>query len=129
MDRLIYVAMNGAKHMLQRQATTAHNLANASTAGYKAQEDVFRALPVVGSPALPTRTFVVDQTTGADFSAGPMQYTDNPLDMAIQDKGWFAVQTPNGEAYTRNGGFVIDAAGLLRTRNGQTVVGEVAPTT
>lgn len=129
MDRLIYVAMNGAKHLLLQQASTAQNLANASTPGYKAEENAFRALPVVGSPALPTRTFVVDQTTGADFTPGPIQYTGRELDMAIKDRGWFAVQTPNGEAYTRHGGFEIDATGLLRTSNGLTVLGDGGPIT
>ncbi|MBB5018741.1 flagellar basal-body rod protein FlgF [Chitinivorax tropicus] len=124
MDRLIYVAMNGAKHLLLQQASTAHNLANANTPGYKAEENAFRALRVVGSPALPTRTFVVDQTAGADLTPGPIQYTGRELDVAVRDKGWLAVQTPQGEAYTRHGSFEVDAEGILRTRNGLTVVGD-----
>ena len=55
MDRLLYVAMNGAKHSLYQQAVTTHNLANVSTNGYKAQNGVFRALPAFG-PGAPTRT-------------------------------------------------------------------------
>ncbi|WP_137937455.1 flagellar basal-body rod protein FlgF [Chitinivorax sp. B] len=124
MDRLIYVAMNGAKHLMLQQASTAHNLANANTPGYKAEENAFRALPVVGSPALPTRTFVVDQTAGADLTAGPIQYTGRELDASIRSQGWFTVQTPQGEAYTRHGSFEIDAEGILRTRNGLTVLGD-----
>ena len=69
MDRLIYVAMNGAKHTMHQQAQVAHNLANAATTGYKAEANAFRALPVVGDGAQ-TRTFVVDATAGADLSAG-----------------------------------------------------------
>ncbi len=128
MDRMIYLAMNGAKHLLIQQAATANNLANVSTPGFRAELNAFRALPVVGG-GLPTRTFVVDSTTGSDFTAGAMQYTGRVLDVAVRDKGFFAVQTPNGEAYTRNGGFDIDANGQLKTRNGLPVVGEGGPIT
>jgi flagellar basal-body rod protein FlgF len=59
MDRLIYTAMTGAKHVFMQQAGTANNLANASTIGFKAQEHRFRAVPVQGE-GMPTRAFVVD---------------------------------------------------------------------
>ena len=59
MDRLIYTAMTGAKHVFMQQAGTANNLANASTIGFKAQEHRFRAVPVLGE-GMPTRAFVVD---------------------------------------------------------------------
>jgi flagellar basal-body rod protein FlgF len=65
MDRLIYIAMTGAHQVMAQQATTAHNLANLSTTGFRAQLDSFRAVPVQG-PSLPTRAFVVDATTGTD---------------------------------------------------------------
>ena len=128
MDRMLYLAMNGAKHLLVQQAATANNLANVSTPGFRAELNAFRALPVVGG-GMPTRTFVVDSTTGSDFTAGAMQYTGRSLDVAVRDKGFFAVQTPNGEAYTRNGGFDIDANGQLKTRNGLPVLGEGGPIT
>ena len=47
MDRMIYTAMTGAKHILEQQATTAHNLANVTSTGFKAQVDSFRAVPVI----------------------------------------------------------------------------------
>lgn len=128
MDRMLYLAMNGAKHLLLQQASTAHNLANVSTPGFRAELNAFRALPVVGG-GMPTRTFVVDSTTGSDFTPGAMQYTGRSLDVAVRDKGFFAVQTPTGEAYTRSGGFDIDANGLLKTRNGLVVMGEGGPIT
>src|SRR5512135_723710 len=119
MDRLIYVAMTGAKHTLYQQAVTAHNLANASTVGYKAEASAFRALPVFGEGAN-TRTFVVDSTTGADMSPGPIQQTGRDLDVAVQGQGWIAVQASDGtEAYTRNGSLLIGQNGLLQTRTGQ----------
>lgn len=128
MDRVLYLAMNGAKHLLLQQASTAHNLANVSTPGFRAELNAFRALPVVGG-GMPTRTFVVDSTTGSDFTAGAMQYTGRSLDVAVRDKGFFAVQSANGEAYTRNGGFDVDANGQLKTRNGLPVLGEGGPIT
>jgi len=124
MDRLIYIAMTGAKHTMWQQASTAHNLANVTTTGYRAETNAFRALPVVGEGAK-TRTFVVDSTTGADFTPGVIQHTGRDLDMAVQGKGWIAVQAADGsEAYTRNGSFQINANGVLQTRNGQNVLGD-----
>ncbi len=127
MDRLIYIAMNGAKHTMLQQAQVAHNLANASTTGYKAEANSFRALPVLGEGAQ-TRTFVVDSTTGADLSAGAIQNTGRDLDVAVQGKGWLAVQAADGsEAYTRNGSLLVGPNGLLQTRNGMMVMGDGGP--
>jgi flagellar basal-body rod protein FlgF len=129
MDRLLYIAMNGAKHSLYQQAVTSHNLANVSTNGYKAQNGAFRALPVFG-PGAPTRTFVVDSTPTADLSGGVLRTTGRPLDIGIQGTGWIAVQDAKGnEAYTRNGSLQVTASGLLVTSNGQTVVGQDGPIT
>jgi len=127
MDRLIYTAMTGARHVLEQQATASNNLANVSTTGFRAQLDSFRAVPVV-SEGLPTRAFVVDSTVGADMSSGPIQTTGRALDVAIRDQGWFAVQSPDGsEAYTRNGSLKVSDNGLLQTANGQNLVGDGGP--
>lgn len=127
MDRLIYTAASGAKHILEQQATTSQNLANVSTTGFRAQLDVFRAVPVQ-SEGLPTRAFVVDSTAGADFSSGALQITGRDLDVAIKGKGWIAVQMPDGtEAYTRNGSFQMSPNGLLQTAAGQPIQGEGGP--
>ena len=127
MDRLVYTAMTGAKHILEQQANTAHNLANAATTGFRAQLDAFRAVPVV-SDGLPTRAFVVDSTVGTDFSSGPIQQTGRDLDVAVQGSGWLAVQLPDGsEAYTRNGSLKLTENGVLQTQAGHSVVGEGGP--
>ncbi len=129
MDRLIYTAMTGALHTLTQQATASHNLANASTTGYRAQTDTFRAVPVFGD-TLPTRAFVLDATTGADFTPGVVQQTNRPLDVAVQGSGWITVQLENGEeAYTRHGNLQVDANGVLMTRQGFNVKGEAGPIT
>lgn len=129
MDRLIYTAMTGAKHILEQQATTSHNLANATTTGFRAQLDSFRAVPVLGE-GLPTRAFVVDATVGTDFSAGSMQITGRELDVAIQGKGWLVVQKADGsEALTRHGSLKVSENGVLQTQSGLNVMGDGGPIT
>lgn len=127
MDRMIYTAMTGAKHILQQQDTVAHNLANATSTGFKSQIDSFRAVPVI-SQGLDTRAFVVDTTVGSDFKSGVIQTTDRDLDVAIQGEGWIAIQRENGtEGYTRNGSLKVNENGLLQTANGLTVMGDGGP--
>lgn len=127
MDRMIYTAMTGAKHIMEKQATTSHNLANATTTGFRAQLDTFRAVPVQGAD-LPTRAFVVDSTVGADFRPGVIQQTGRDLDVAVQGQGWIAVQLEDGsEAYTRNGSFKLSENGILQTQSGQNVMGDGGP--
>jgi flagellar basal-body rod protein FlgF len=127
MDRMIYLAMSGAKHTLGQQAAVSHNLANVSTNGFRAETSVFRAVPLVGEGAA-TRAFVVDSTPGADFTPGAIQHTGRDLDIAVQGKGWIAVQAPDGsEAYTRAGSLQLNAGGVLQTRTGHAVLGDGGP--
>lgn len=122
MDRLVYLAMSGAKSMLDRQAQVAHNLANASTAGYRAETAAFRALPVIG-PGAGTRAFVAESSTGTDFSLGAMRETGRVFDVAVDGKGFLAVRGADGrEAYTRDGSLQLGPGGLLQTRNGLNVL-------
>ena len=129
MDRLIYTAMTGAHQVMEQQATVANNLANASTTGFRAQVDTFRAVPVTGA-ALATRTQVQDASVAADFTPGPIQQTGRDLDLALQGAGWFTVQAADGkEAYTRSGALKVNANGILQTEKGLTVLGESGPLT
>jgi flagellar basal-body rod protein FlgF len=124
MDRLVYIAMTGAKHTMEQQAVVANNLANASTSGFKAEMATFRAVPTL-APGMPTRSYVVDSTVGADFSEGPIMQTGNPLDIAVKGSGWIAVQGLDGrEAYTRDGALQLNPNGVLQTRNGLNVFGD-----
>ncbi|HKN03908.1 MAG TPA: flagellar hook-basal body complex protein, partial [Buttiauxella sp.] len=103
MDHAIYTAMGAASQTLNQQAVTASNLANASTPGFRAQLTALRSVPIEG-PSLPTRTLVTASTPGVDMSQGQLDYTQRPLDVALQQDGWLAVQSADGtEAYTRNG--------------------------
>jgi len=127
MDRLIYTAMTGAKHVFMQQAGTANNLANASTVGFKAQEHRFRAVPVQGE-GMPTRAFVVDASVSDVFDEGPVLFTGRNLDVAVSGRGWLAVQLPDGsEAYTRGGSLDVDVNGTLQTKAGYAVVGDGGP--
>lgn len=129
MDRLIYTAMTGASHILNQQAGVSQNLANTNTPGFRASIEAFRAVPLVGE-GLPTRTFVVNSTAGTDFTPGGMQPTGRELDVAIDGKGWIAVQDSKGnEAYTRNGSFQVLPSGILQTRGGLNVLSDGGPIT
>ncbi|TAH46918.1 MAG: flagellar basal-body rod protein FlgF [Betaproteobacteria bacterium] len=127
MDRLIYTAMTGAKGTMDQQAAVAHNIANATTTGFRAELHKLRAVEVQ-TEALRTRSFTVDASVVNDHSAGPMQFTGRPYDVAVAGKGWLAVQMPDGsEAYTRNGSLEVSANGILQTRDGRPVVGDGGP--
>jgi flagellar basal-body rod protein FlgF len=129
MDRLIYTAMTGTKHILDQQATNSHNLANATTTGFRSQLNSFRAVPVQ-SEGLPTRAYVVDATVGTDFSTGSLQNTGRDLDVALQGKGWLVVQGDDGvEKMTRHGSLKISENGVLQTQSGLNVMGDAGPIT
>jgi flagellar basal-body rod protein FlgF len=127
MDRMIYLSMSGAKATMQRQDVLANNLANASTTGFRAELQAFRAVPVRGDGAS-TRVYALETTTGYDPAAGPAQQTGRPLDVALQGNAWLAVQGFDGtEAYTRMGSLQVDAEGTLMTSGGRTVLGDGGP--
>ena len=129
MDRLIYTAMTGAAATMGQEAAVAHNLANATSTGFKAELHRLRAVPIQNTQ-LPTRAFVVDASVSDDFTPGPLQHTNRAMDVAVQGKGWLAVQMPDGtEAYTRNGSLEVNANGILQTRSGLPVVGSGGPIT
>lgn len=123
MDRMIYVGMTAAKHTMLQLAAVSQNLANINTTGFKADVNMFSAVPVHG-PGNPTREYVVNSLVGSDFSTGTIEHTGNPLDVAVVGDGWFTVKMPDGsEAYTRSGNFKIDPNGILQTNSGLPVVG------
>src|SRR4029078_2598991 len=127
MDRLIYLAMSGAKATMQRQETLANNLANVSTVGFRAELAAFRAVPVEGSGAS-TRVYSLESTPGYDATPGVVGATGRNLDVAMKGAAWLAVQGLYGtEAYTRGGSLDINAEGNLVTTSGLTVLGDGGP--
>jgi flagellar basal-body rod protein FlgF len=127
MDRMVFVAMSGAKETLLAQASNSNNLANASTPGFLADLQQFRSMPVFGD-GYPTRVYGMSENPGVDFKHGAIVHTGRDLDVAINGDGWFAVQARDGsEAYTRRGDLKVDANGLLSTGNGLPVLGNGGP--
>jgi len=115
---------------LQSRATEvlAHNVANADTPGYRALRPVFAAfvarqdgaaVPPGGRPV----AYVQDRATWREMEAGPIQPTGNPLDVAISGEGFFAVETPRGERFTRAGRFSLSGDGRLVDMEGNAVMG------
>ncbi|MGA7540792.1 MAG: flagellar basal-body rod protein FlgF [Steroidobacteraceae bacterium] len=129
MDKSLYVAMTGAKEILQAQAVNNYNLANASTTGFKANLSAFQSQAVTGT-GYASRVYATDASTGWDGSEGSIAATGRPLDLAIQGQGFIAVQGPDGqEAYTRNGDLHLSPDGVLETSTGQAVLGDSGPIT
>ena len=127
MDKLLYVAMSGAKETLRAQAANTHNLANSNTTGFKADLSAFQSRAVTG-PGYASRVYATDSTIGWDHSVGSQTATGNPLDLAVHGQGFIAVQDANGkEAYTRAGDLHVDPSGQLLTATGLPVMGDSGP--
>jgi flagellar basal-body rod protein FlgF len=127
MDKLLYVAMSGAKETLRAQATNNHNLANVSTTGFKADLNAFQSRAVTG-PGYASRVYAQDNSVGWDASAGSQQQTGNSLDLSVNGSGFIAVQDVTGnEAYTRAGDLHVDPNGQLLTATGLPVMGDDGP--
>lgn len=127
MDRMLYVAMSGAKQIMLAQAVNNNNLANVGTSGFRADLDAFRSMPVFG-PGYPSRVYAMTERPGADMSAGSFTTTGRELDVAVNGQGWIAVQAPDGsEAYSRAGDLRVSVNGQLETGAGRPVLGNGGP--
>ena len=127
MDRMLYVAMTGAKETLRAQTVNNHNLANVSTTGFRADLAAFQSRAVDGT-GFASRVYATNGTVGWDDTSGALLSTGRDLDVAISGKGWIAVQGPDGkEAYTRAGNLQVDANGQLMTATGLPVLGDGGP--
>lgn len=109
------------------QTVNTHNLANASTTGFRADLKAASSLPVEG-PGLPTRVYSKIESVGIDFTPGTEMSTGRELDVAIDGEGWIAIQAPDGgEAYTRAGDLRVNSLGLLQNGAGYSVLGNSGP--
>jgi flagellar basal-body rod protein FlgF len=129
MDRGLYIAASGMLAEQIRQDQIANDLANASTPGYKADRtsqrtfnDLLLQNSATGATIGPQSTAVQVDKIVTDFTAQPVKDTGEPLDFAIVGDGFFAVQTPQGTRYTRNGQFSLDAQSRLTTAAGDPVL-------
>ncbi len=127
MDEMVYLAMTGAKQTEIAQTINANNLANLSTTGFRADLHAFSSVPIAG-PGIESRINAVAESYGTDHSVGAVISTGRDLDIAIQGRGFVAVQASDGsEAYTRAGDLRIGSGGVLETGAGHPVLGNGGP--
>lgn len=122
----MYTSTSGQSALFKQMELIANNLANANTAGYKAENVLFEKVmkdKQAGPGKLDPNEFVSIRGSYTDLSEGSMKSTGNPLDVGIQGKGFFVVQTPQGERYTRSGEFSLNEQGQVVTQAGHTVLG------
>jgi flagellar basal-body rod protein FlgF len=136
MQNALLVGLSRQMSLSHELDVIANNIANTDTTGFKADNAAFTEFLMPGARDNEFATgkdrrisFVEDRATWIDFSPGAMQRTGNPLDVAIDGKGYFVVQTPRGQRYTRNGAFSINATGQLVTSSGDQVLGTAGPIT
>lgn len=122
MDALIYTVISGAERVLRAQQVHANNLANMETAGFRADIELATSEAVQGQ-GYDARHMSRMQANAISVRSGAVRETGRDLDVAIQGEGYFAVQYKGGEAYTRDGGFTLDAEGSL-LQNGRPVLGD-----
>jgi flagellar basal-body rod protein FlgG len=125
MDAGIFSAMSGSLAAQTRLDALANNLANASTAGFKAERVLQRAERAgdVAPPPTAVTTPVTRDYVLTDFSQGPVSQTGNPLDVALTGDGFLVVKTERGERLTRSGSLTLDGAGYLAAGDGSRVQG------
>jgi flagellar basal-body rod protein FlgF len=133
-DSGYYAACTAMKTQSSALELIANNVANINTTGYRAQLPSFESLLIEGRNSTPgngwsrlVNQFAVLDGARLDLTEGNLQRTGNPLDLALDGPGFFAVQTKAGELYTRNGNFRLSATGQLTTAAGDAVLGTAGP--
>jgi flagellar basal-body rod protein FlgF len=135
MENALLIGLSRQMALGRELDVIANNMANVTTNGFKARDARFREflMPTAKADAFPRPdqrlSYVIDAGTPLDLSTGAIETTGNPLNAAIKGDGFFAVQTPAGERYTRNGAFEISAQGQLVTSDGHLVLGQSGPIT
>lgn len=130
MDNAQLVGLSRQIVLRRQMDLVANNLANMNTNGFKSQNLLMKETQLGGAEAnaflrfdRPVN-FVVDDSNVYDLAPGRIETTGSPTDLALMGDGWFAVETPDGERYTRNGSFAVGNDGRLITRDGNTVLME-----
>ena len=135
MDSGYYAACTALVARSQALDTIANNIANASTVGFRAERNLFSSVlaGMAGSSTAPLSPVInnygILSGTMSDLSQGTLEKTGNDLDLAIEGKGYFTVQTANGTMYTRNGSFQLSSKGQVVTASGDPVLGDKGPIT
>ncbi|WP_379551811.1 flagellar basal body rod protein FlgF [Qipengyuania sp. DGS5-3] len=130
MDRLIYTALSGMNSSMDRQRAVANNLANVSTPGFRAEEFSVTPITIRSDTGYEARSMAQGAVRGADMTGGQVEFTGQPLDVALVGNALLAVQSPDGsEVYTRRGDLSITETGVLQNGDGLPVLGEAGPIT
>jgi flagellar basal-body rod protein FlgF len=135
MENALLIGLSRQMALSHELDVVANNIANIDTTGYKSDRAAFSEYLMTGaanqrfSGRDRRMSFVQDRSTWIDPSPGALTRTGDPLNVAIDGKGFFTVQTPRGQRYTRNGAFGIDATGQLVTSEGYQVLGDGGPIT
>ena len=134
----LFIAASGGTKQLRKLDAISNNIANISTQGFKREMLVYeeKKAPFNGSSLIgsnssnlltlqnsdPAVSYVQVTQSLTDFTQGPLIKTDNPLDVAIEGEGFFSVNTPTGNRYTRSGNFQLDDLGQLVDKRGNTIL-------
>jgi flagellar basal-body rod protein FlgF/flagellar basal-body rod protein FlgG len=128
MDSGLYAAYTGLLARTQALDTASNNLANAGTVGFRAQRDYFRGVLANAVPAEASQAGDAVNNFGVlggnmmDEGQGSVTATSNPLDLALDGAGFFAIQTSQGTQYTRDGSFTQSDSGVLQTAQHEPVL-------
>jgi flagellar basal-body rod protein FlgF len=128
MNAATYKALSGAIAQTRRLEVISQNLANLNTTGYKTERLAFNEIFAETARRrgrMGGLVAVGEQLT--DFSPGGLQHTGNPFDLAIEGEGFFALQTPRGIRYSRQGIFTLSSEGTVVTPLGDPLLGETGP--
>lgn len=138
MIRGLYTSASGMLTESARSDVASNNLANVNTTGYKKDTTIMASFPEMlvmrmndqkkGELQVPVvgtlGTGVLLDEVVTSYAQGALKESSSSFDLAIAGDGYFAVETPNGEAYTRNGSFTLDSEGYLVTNEGNYVLGQ-----
>lgn len=124
MENIAYVGLSQQMALQRQMEITANNLANMGTSGFKSESVLFQEYLNKTSDGSDKLSQVLDAGSFRDLSQGTLSNTSNTLDFAIQGDGYFAVQTPQGVKYTRDGGFSLNNAREIVTKAGFKVLND-----
>lgn len=127
MDNTLLIGLSQQMAMRRQMDIIANNMANMSTTAFKAEDVLLEEYPVevdTGDLQPLELSFVEDMSVIRNMTEGRLQTTGGSLDLAISGDAFFTVSTPEGERYTRNGHFMLDADGRIVTQDGRPLLGE-----
>ncbi len=127
MDNILMAGLSRQIALMRQVDAMANNIANASTTGFKAEflvESPISQAPAASNVGPRDVIFVTTNVLLRDFTQGALEQTGRDLDIALKGPGFFGVNTPNGQLYTRDGAFALDSAGKLVTKQGDPVLAD-----